>query len=373
MKHPIITLLAAATVASLAPGCGFDDLSVGTSSHNGRYLNGRYLNGRYLNGTSAFVAAAYPNAGTYEGVELFGTYLKGERLTDVGVSATVLQGKSEGSWISGTDFEGATMAALDTSGNVIKLHIDKIFPDPSGSGLWFYGITAVTAAGKEPLCVDYDGNPVAAIPVAGIWDHHEGHPGDGGKIPFSTNDGITFGCQHVGATAKCVELGYWPWLDANHELAHESCVRMIRADYCGDGRSWTHNGTLIDIEDEIPEQLFETYDPTIKQKLWVFEATWGPNGASCIENFRYDDYNPDLDTTLHDEVKLGQCPNLPMAIDEGDARRFLNKYPVGERAGENLCDWTPPKCNPKVQSCPYDYGADYFKFTTVNAKGPGAW
>ena len=33
------------------------------------------------------------------------------------------------------------------------------------------------------------------------------------------------------------------------ELLHEACVRMVRADYCGDGRSHTVDGMAIDVWD----------------------------------------------------------------------------------------------------------------------------
>ena len=28
---------------------------------------------------------------------------------------------------------------------------------------------------------------------------------------------------------------------------HQACVRMVRADYCGDGRSWTVNGRRVNL------------------------------------------------------------------------------------------------------------------------------
>jgi hypothetical protein len=63
---------------------------------------------------------------------------------------------------------------------------------------------------------------------------------------------------------------------------HEACVRMLRADYCGDGRSWTRDGTLIDIWDDDGIQKPDTLaDPTFS-----FEAGWGPEGAVCVARTR---------------------------------------------------------------------------------------
>jgi hypothetical protein len=56
---------------------------------------------------------------------------------------------------------------------------------------------------------------------------------------------------------------------------------MMRADYCGNGKSYTVNGTLIDIYDYLnpPIQVPETD--------WDIEARWTPTGAICINEPRH--------------------------------------------------------------------------------------
>ena len=54
-----------------------------------------------------------------------------------------------------------------------------------------------------------------------------------------------------GAIAKCVLWGYRPWATYNGTpLAqyHQACTRMVRADYCGTGTSYTVTGNRISVE-----------------------------------------------------------------------------------------------------------------------------
>jgi hypothetical protein len=54
----------------------------------------------------------------------------------------------------------------------------------------------------------------------------------------------------------------------------------VRADYCGDGRGWTHDGTLIDIYDRLGIQKAE------HREGMRFEAAWGIGGAVCVSHTR---------------------------------------------------------------------------------------
>ena len=57
---------------------------------------------------------------------------------------------------------------------------------------------------------------------------------------------------------KCILWGYQPWSTKNECKGSkcrtqaldpwlQACTRMVRADYCGDGRSYTFDGTPIEI------------------------------------------------------------------------------------------------------------------------------
>lgn len=50
---------------------------------------------------------------------------------------------------------------------------------------------------------------------------------------------------------------------------YNACVRMVRADNCGNGRGFTRDGTLIDIYDRIGVQTSDA-DPSLS-----FEACLG--------------------------------------------------------------------------------------------------
>src|SRR5207302_1954997 len=54
--------------------------------------------------------------------------------------------------------------------------------------------------------------------------------------------------------------------------------RMIRADYCGDGTSWTVNGRRINVYDGLGVQT--------DTASWSFEAEWDAHGARCLHATR---------------------------------------------------------------------------------------
>jgi hypothetical protein len=53
-----------------------------------------------------------------------------------------------------------------------------------------------------------------------------------------------------GARGKCVRLGYLPWVSAAMRDIYYACVRLVRADYCGDGEATTRDGMRIDLYDD---------------------------------------------------------------------------------------------------------------------------
>lgn len=116
------------------------------------------------------------------------------------------------------------------------------------------------------LCEDGD----EGMFVPGRWD-------DSGA--FVEEPGVlTYSCMS-GVIAKCVTWGYAPW-EVGSEL-HQTCTRLARADYCGDGVSWTLQGTTIDVYDVLGVE-----EPVAAPEL-SFEAAWGPDGAICVSAPRY--------------------------------------------------------------------------------------
>jgi len=88
-----------------------------------------------------------------------------------------------------------------------------------------------------------------------------------------------------GAVGKCVRWGYRFWEETPGgpplRALHQACIRMTRADYGGDGSTFTRDGTVIDICDRFGIQTC--------QSAMAFEAAWGMNGAVCVAHPRIDE------------------------------------------------------------------------------------
>src|SRR5262245_56780055 len=116
----------------------------------------------------------------------------------------------------------------------------------------------------------------------------------------TSHNGFELVCT-AGPQAKCVRFGYGPWRQAPDGRPmrdwFNACVRMMRGDYCGDGRPYTRDGTWIDLYDRIGVQKSDE-DPSLR-----FEAAWGPEGAICVARPRL----PDLITLDGLET---ECPRL---------------------------------------------------------------
>src|SRR5439155_11394993 len=131
---------------------------------------------------------------------------------------------------------------------------------------------------------DADGAPIVAIALRGTWIYTTGAPDGGARVADPTK--FTFACRGA-ALAKCAEWGYKPWVTIRKcgsggactttslEAHHQTCTRMVRADYCGDGNSWTLAGTQIAYFDGIP--IYSDAQPS-----WHFGAEWSPDGALCV-------------------------------------------------------------------------------------------
>jgi hypothetical protein len=125
-----------------------------------------------------------------------------------------------------------------------------------------------------PLCTASD----RGLFVPGVWDgsgqRHDAVSVGGNELRTS------YSCI-TGAIGKCVVWGYEP-STVGADL-HQSCTRMVRADYCGSGISFTKDGTLIDIFDTRGVQ-----EPTMGDASLVFEAGWTTTGAACVHRPRYE-------------------------------------------------------------------------------------
>ena len=125
-----------------------------------------------------------------------------------------------------------------------------------------------------------------------------------------------------GARAKCVRFGYRPWI-AEDAAAYNACVRMVRADYCGDGAGTTRDGISIDLYDDRGIQKAENLP------AHAFEAGWTEGGAVCVAHVRVTE-NTSLDTLARSCPRLAGKLGATCTEDSArvlGARLFNRSYP----------------------------------------------
>jgi hypothetical protein len=111
-----------------------------------------------------------------------------------------------------------------------------------------------------------------------------------------------FACTS-GAVGKAVTWGYRPWERTLGEFA--TAVRVVRADYCYDGMSWTEPGTALQLKDRWTINTFLSASaPT--------EVVWTKSGIACLTAPRASIYTSGQVTC--DGHAIPSCPtNLTMS------------------------------------------------------------
>jgi hypothetical protein len=176
-----------------------------------------------------------------------------------------------GAFETAGNIDGTQLNLTGADGLPFTVRIDSALPDakdPDGE-IVLYGLSYRDTSDRawRPLCqLDAEGRS-AGFPIT--------QPGQAGFTIACTSD----------ARGKCARLGYKPWGTAasGQSLApyFESCVRMIRADYCGNGASHTRAGVPIKVWDRIGVRPASAPPPA--------EAAWGPGGAQCLARVRAPD------------------------------------------------------------------------------------
>lgn len=187
----------------------------------------------------------------------------------------------DGSVLEGQDLAGATISVVfldETQPRRIRLGAITTDPMDSQGEVLLYDMQLLdpTTGAATPLCEhDVEGKRWA-FPLRGQWDRN------GRRI---SDNGFTLTCA-ADAQGKCVRFGYKPWktIGAGISLAdyHQACVRMVRADYCGN-QGTTKNGMLIDLYDRLGIQR---QAKSAGQDGLRFEAAWDTKGAVCVAHTR---------------------------------------------------------------------------------------
>ena len=259
---------------ALYPGLKAQGTSYQGQTHQGRGLQGRTWQGTSAQGRTDQGKTAQGK--TNQGREVQGR--AGQGADSVPVALSDLNGGAFSVVGRPVEFSAGVLSqagqplgagtALDVtvpSGQVQHLLIAQVV---EREGLTFYGLMSA----GQPIC----GDDQLGTFLAGAWQEGPGHVDRPGVL--------TYACES-GVLTKCTRWGYRPWTLG--QAAHDACTRMARADYCGDGVSWTRDGTLVNLYDTLGVQIS---DPVPEM---YFEAGWGPRGAICVNDARYAARLPD--------------------------------------------------------------------------------
>jgi hypothetical protein len=186
---------------------------------------------------------------------------------------------ADGRVLAQDELPGVVLTLGDGSGRQRTVRIDAVARDPKDKTgeIVLYALSEQDPANGQwrNLCLpDPDGQRLG-FPLAGQFTP------DGRYVAVPGHLLIT--CTG-GAEGKCVRFGYRPWGAAPDGTplrdAYNACVRLVRADYVGDGHGTTRNGQPIDIYD-----VFGIEAPA-DEPAYEFEAGWTAAGAVCVRHVR---------------------------------------------------------------------------------------
>jgi ADYC domain-containing protein len=171
--------------------------------------------------------------------------------------------------------------------------------------------------------------------VRGYWDERGAWHDDAGIVTLSCDANHTpRNAAQVepsdGAITKCARK--WGIDPADYPDAFLACIRMARADYCGDGQPHTLNGTFVHLA--TPHSPMRSSDCADGQ---CFEASWSKNGAVCISHPRWSGADMGYEACQNKFVLVGGrlCRGAP---EEGV---------ISSRSQKNVCGQAQPaSCGP---------------------------
>jgi ADYC domain-containing protein len=215
-----------------------------------------------------------------------------------------------------------TTTACDDAG-VCESYVVRIAgatPDPSlttmsaypdNSDIWLFDIELrqVGTSTWQNLCSEGPDGTRAAMFIRGRWD----------ATGTWSSPLVSLSCT-AGVIAKCArQWGYKPWRTLNSAEhgpvplgpLHRACTRAARADYCGDGTSYTEDETLVDMFDaygfNVPasDEAIEnaTSELDLPYDELEIEAFFTPAGAITVNHERYET----LSDLFAEDIVLDSC------------------------------------------------------------------
>lgn len=137
----------------------------------------------------------------------------------------------------------------------------------------------------------------------------------------STPNKIYFGCVS-GGVGKAARWGY-----PSHKfqpIEFETAIRVVRADYCGTGHSFTKTGMALQLTDDWNVNSFVSPNSAT-------EALWDKSGAFCVGTPRLSAEWPDADSVQEECYALGAVPpkvcTPSMSLAEVPNAMFWSKLP----------------------------------------------
>lgn len=244
-----------------------------TSLVNGRQINGRQINGTQFNGRQ--INGRQVN-GTFEN-----NVINGEPVSLVYIDAVT------GLPYMGPDIVGTEVAGHMSDGSTRELRF-AAYDSATVPGTNLYLVNYADSG--ESVCGDRHGEPIWAAILPQKYNETTGD-----EVATEQNQ-YTFSCR-FGALQKCQEIGYMKNGSATETYSgitrvrslndyHAACVRMMRADYCGDGVSHTFNGTPVDVYDQLTNSN-EAVTATNGADGYYYESEWDVDGAHCLSMTRW--------------------------------------------------------------------------------------
>ncbi len=235
-----------------------------------------------LLGEPALDAFAVPgSAPPPSGFQLIGIAEPNGTLRDVTVDGDQFVASKHGKNRKGRQLIGWSLIFQDGGGKRYEVEIGRFAATPNwatGEPVPSYTLLYVDPEDPEAdpnLCKGLDPDYPSIVLLGG-----ELYDADTKSVLPGQPGVVTLAC-HGHALAKLRMLGYGP----NDSLGatpaqRQAALKMLTADYCGDGFSFTDVGQPLDWADEL-----NTFDPGINDPERV-EANWTSSGASCLDEPR---------------------------------------------------------------------------------------
>lgn len=122
---------------------------------------------------------------------------------------------------------------------------------------------------------------------------------------FTSTSSTFFIACRSGAIGKAIHWGYDPatWGTEVHELA----TRVVRADYCGDGESYTFAGNAVQVRDALGINDFDAV-PLADEAAWSLDL----GRATCVTLPREHTLRPNFQGIQCDGFTLSTCSSATM-------------------------------------------------------------